>query len=502
MSESGGVDGESELPAGWAWARLGDITDTALGKMLDKKQSTGRHPTPYLRNINVQWGEIDTGDLLTMDIEPEDLDRFTVSKGDLVVCEGGEIGRCAIWSRDEPIAYQKALHRVRVSEALETRYLRYYLEYAASTGKLARFATGSTIKHLPQQRLREVAIPVPPLAEQHRIVEALEEQLSRLDVAKASVRNVMQRATSLLGRVTDFTSEILIGSDDATAPFPSDVGSIDGELPRIPADWRWMRLGELADVVGGVTKDKKKQSDPELPEVPYLRVANVQRGHLDLAHVAKIRVPLKKAEQLRLQDGDVLMNEGGDRDKLGRGWVWSGQIQNAIHQNHVFRARIRDELLKPELLSWYANGAAKWFEENGKQSTNLASISLSKIRNLPVPVPPHDEQKRIVERIEERLIQLRHARATADRVLHQGAKLRNALLRKAFQGELIPQSEADEPVAEILARIAAERAAQPKTKRTRQAATRQSTKPPAQRAVPAPQPTPAPALAVQQEFDL
>src|SRR5690606_20626120 len=115
--------------------------------MLDKKQSTGQNPTPYLRNVNVQWGCIDTGDLLTMDIEPEDLYRFTVSKGDLVVCEGGEIGRCAIWNRDEPIAYQKALHRVRVSEALETRYLRYYLEYAASTGKLARFATGSTIKH-------------------------------------------------------------------------------------------------------------------------------------------------------------------------------------------------------------------------------------------------------------------------------------------------------------------------------------------------------------------
>lgn len=502
MSESGGVDGERELPRGWAWAELGEVADTALGKMLDKKQSTGQNPTPYLRNVNVQWGCVDTGDLLTMDIEPEDLDRFTVSKGDLVVCEGGEIGRCAIWNRDEPIAYQKALHRVRVSEALETRYLRYYLEYAASTGKLARFATGSTIKHLPQQRLREVPVPVPPLREQYRIVEALEKQLSRLDAAVVNVRQVMQRTDALLGRVTDFTVDVTVGAGDPAAPSPEAAGSIDGQLPRIPANWRWMRLGELADVVGGVTKDKKKQSDPDLPEVPYLRVANVQRGRLDLENVAHIRVPSKKAAQLRLRDGDVLMNEGGDRDKLGRGWVWREQIPNAIHQNHVFRARIRHDVIIPELLSWYGNGAAKWFEENGKQSTNLASISLTRIKMFPVPVPPKSEQKHIAERIEERLIQLRHARVVTERALHQGMKLRSALLRKAFQGELVRQDEADEPAAVTLARIAAERVAQPKPRRPRKPTAKAPGQRAAESAVPAPEPTPTPALAVQQEFEL
>ncbi|OUD03970.1 hypothetical protein CA983_06890, partial [Streptomyces swartbergensis] len=282
----------------------------------------------------------------------------------------------------------------------------------------------------------------------------------------------MRRAEALFARVTEFTSGIAMETGDFVAPLPEAAGSIDGQLPRVPADWRWIRLGDLADVVGGVTKDKKKQSDPDLPEVPYLRVANVQRGHLNLDNVAHIRVPQKKADQLQLQEGDVLMNEGGDRDKLGRGWVWRGEIPNAIHQNHVFRARIRDDMLIPELLSWYANGAAKWFEENGKQSTNLASISLSKIKNLPVPVPPQAEQRRIAQQIEERLIQLGHARSVTERVLRQGAKLRNALLRKAFQGDLVPQSEADEPAATLLTRIAAERGAQPK--RTRRA------KPPAQ----------------------
>ncbi|MDG4793017.1 restriction endonuclease subunit S [Micromonospora sp. WMMD1082] len=175
----------------------------------------------------------------------------------------------------------------------------------------------------------------------------------------------------------------------------------------LPPRWRWAALGEIADVVGGVTKDSKLQSRPDLVEVPYLRVANVQRGRIDLSSVATIRVPPRKAAQLELQSGDVLLNEGGDRDKLGRGWVWQGQIPGCIHQNHVFRARIRDGLLHPKLLAWYANEVAhKWFELNGKQSVNLASISLSKVRTFPVPVPPVEEQLPIVEILEYHLSRL------------------------------------------------------------------------------------------------
>ncbi|MFG1955583.1 restriction endonuclease subunit S [Micromonospora sp. NPDC048830] len=181
-------------------------------------------------------------------------------------------------------------------------------------------------------------------------------------------------------------------------------------MTRLPDGWRWATLGEIADVVGGVTKDSKLQSRPDLVEVPYLRVANVQRGRIDLSNVATIRVPPQKAAQLELQPGDVLLNEGGDRDKLGRGWVWQGQIPRCIHQNHVFRARIKGGLLHPKLLAWYANEVAhKWFELNGKQSVNLASISLSKIRTFPVPIPTVEEQRRIVDILEDHLSRLNAA---------------------------------------------------------------------------------------------
>jgi type I restriction enzyme S subunit len=174
-------------------------------------------------------------------------------------------------------------------------------------------------------------------------------------------------------------------------------------MTALRSGWTWRTLGEIAEVVGGVTKDTKKQADPRNVEVPYLRVANVQRGRLDLSNVATIRVPAETAKRLELRRGDVLLNEGGDRDKLGRGWVWDDQIPRCIHQNHVFRARLRDNV-EPKFLAYYTNELGRdWFEHNGRQTTNLASISLTKIRQLPVPVPSVDEQRRIVEILEDHL---------------------------------------------------------------------------------------------------
>jgi type I restriction enzyme S subunit len=196
----------------------------------------------------------------------------------------------------------------------------------------------------------------------------------------------------------------------------------------IPDSWVWTTLGEIANVVGGVTKDSKKQSDTHIPQVPYLRVANVQRGYLDLSEIALIRVPEPTVTKLRLRPGDVLLNEGGDRDKLGRGWIWQGQIPDCIHQNHVFRVRLTGAM-DPKLLAWYANEVARdWFEQNASQSVNLASISLSTIKRLPVPLPPAEEQRRIAAAIEEHFSRLDSSIASVHSALDRIRRLRLRLL--------------------------------------------------------------------------
>jgi type I restriction enzyme, S subunit len=201
----------------------------------------------------------------------------------------------------------------------------------------------------------------------------------------------------------------------------------------IPASWAWTTLGEIAEVVGGVTKDTKKQSDPALLEVPYLRVANVQRGYLDLREVTKIRVPESTLTKLRLLPGDVLLNEGGDRDKLGRGWVWEGQISDCIHQNHVFRARLPEDTVLPRFLAYYINDPVRqWFDQHAAQSVNLASISLSTIKQLPVPLPPLDEQHRIVAILEDHVSRLAVADQSILTGLRRALRLRQSIADQMF----------------------------------------------------------------------
>jgi len=187
--------------------------------------------------------------------------------------------------------------------------------------------------------------------------------------------------------------------------------------------------------------------------VPYLRVANVQRGYLDLREVTTIRVSPQKAAALKLEPGDVLFNEGGDRDKLGRGWVWSGEIENCIHQNHVFRARLNGDF-DPRFVSWHGNTFGRtWFEQHGRQTTNLASLNLTTLKSFPVPLPPLEEQRRIVAEVEERLSKIDAMRTSISNAQRRSAALGPAILERAFRGELVPQDPADEPAEALLARI-------------------------------------------------
>lgn len=159
----------------------------------------------------------------------------------------------------------------------------------------------------------------------------------------------------------------------------------------LPRHWQLKRLKFIARVQTGVAKGKD-HADADTVEVPYLRVANVQDGYLALDDVATMAVPVADLERYRLQPGDVLMNEGGDFDKLGRGHVWHGQIDPCIHQNHVFA--VRPHGVSPEWLNaWTGSAPAQfYFMGRAKQSTNLASISSSNVMELPVPVPPPEEQ--------------------------------------------------------------------------------------------------------------
>jgi len=175
--------------------------------------------------------------------------------------------------------------------------------------------------------------------------------------------------------------------------------------------------------------------------IPYLRVANVQRGNLDLSQIKTIEAAEIDVSELRLQPGDILFTEGGDRDKLGRGWIWEGQLAECIHQNHVFRGRLFSTNVSPKFVSWYGNSfGQRYFFDEGKHTTNLASINMTKLSNLPVPLPPCDEQREIVAQVERRLSVIETLEGAVWENLQRGERLRQRILGSAFAGDLTFQA--------------------------------------------------------------
>lgn len=490
---------DEKIPTGWALTTLDQVAVWGSG-------GTPKSGTPHYYDGEIPWaviGDLKDGPVTSTanSITESGLANSAakwVPKDAVLIAMYGSIGKLGITTK--PVTTNQAIaFAIPDRRVISPQYLFWYL--LSKRYSLIQAGRGGTQQNISQTILKSWPILVPPPAEQHRIVEALEDHVSRLDAAEQLTISTTCRASRLREAISSITLGHSVSSGGSSAPPPEPSGTEDGPLPNIPQSWSWKRLEEIADVVGGVTKDKKKQSDPSLPEVPYLRVANVQRGRLDLSVVSVIRVPEAKAHQLALKSGDVLLNEGGDRDKLGRGWVWENQVPGAIHQNHVFRARVRNNAIHPKLLSWYANSVSHWFEVNGKQSVNLASISLSKIKKLPVPVPPLDEQGSIVERIEDQLSVLDAAASLSRQALTKAKALRRSLLNRAFTGQLVPQDPADEPASALLDRIHVERVDQgSKSKQP----TRRSRKVTSSADAPTPSLTSAPALtkAVQQELPL
>ncbi|WP_327709884.1 restriction endonuclease subunit S [Streptomyces sp. NBC_00464] len=474
-----------ELPASWSWAELDDlrsaderpVTDGPFGSNLATRHYTHSGPR-VLRLQNIGDGEF--RDVRTH-IPESHFERLAVHEareGDLVIASlGDDLPRaCIVPEHVGPAIVKADCIRFRAHPEVSTEWLLRALIAPATKQHAAASLRGIGRARLGLNGIRSLPVPVPPAAEQRRIADALDTRLARL----ARIEERLVTAQQHLARLGDMvmvaaaTGILASDSDPQHVTLDNSPGVTDGELPPLATGWRWARLQDIADVVGGVTKDSKSQDDSGLPEVPYLRVANAQRARLDLSQVTKIRVAPKALKKLRLRAGDLLMAEGGDRDKLGRGWIWEDQIKECIHQNHLFRARVQEHATQPKLLGWYVNSAARsWFEANGKQSVNLASISISKVKMLPVPVPSadRDDQKAFValgERVFSRFHRLTDA---CEQGLAHVTALRRILLSEAFAGRLVPQDPHDEPAEDLLKRIRAEReAAEAERKEARRAA--------------------------------
>ena len=466
----------NEVPKSWEIRKLGEVFFTTSGGTPSRK-----NPDYYTGNIPwVKSGELDKG--LILDTE-EKISELAVSKSSakifpagtlLIALYGATIGKLGFLGVDA--ATNQAICGIFENEIVDLNFQRYFLLHKRH--KLIEQGAGGAQPNISQTILKNLDIVIPPLPEQHRIVAKIEALFSSLDKGIETLQTAQQQLKVYRQAVLKWAfegklSSTLIKEDSldyhdsrnsaknqGDQANPTNQGADKGELPE---GWKWIILKEICEIRGGVTKGRNFR-DKKTVHLPYLRVANVQDGYLDLNVIKDIEALETDLEKYRLLFGDILYTEGGDRDKLGRGTIWKNEVDNCIHQNHIFRARPLSDRSDSKFISYYSQTkeAKNYFLKHGKQTTNLASINITVLSNLPIPIPSTlEEQLSIVAEIESRLSVCDKIEETITQSLQQSEALRQSILKKAFEGKLVPQNPADEPASVLLERIRAEREVQP-----------------------------------------
>ena len=264
-------------------------------------------------------------------------------------------------------------------------YLFYYLLKRDVRATIARRMEGSTGRQrVPESVVANWLMPVPPLAEQKNISSVLHKIQQAVEVEGELARKMRELKKATLSEL--FAAGLRGDSQKIT------------QFGEVPEAWEIMPLSSCAYVQTGATKGREIP-DADALEVPYLRVANVQDGHLDLSEMKTIRIRKSELDGLLLRRDDVVLTEGGDFDKLGRGFIWEGQIEQCVHQNHIFAVRVNREKLLPRYFAYLAQSpyGRAYFLSVAHKTTNLACINTTKLRSFPVLIPQLDEQEEIAE---------------------------------------------------------------------------------------------------------
>jgi len=461
-----GTNNPRSSPHGWKRARIGETLRLVNGAAFKPTDwTTEGMPIVRIQNLNNQEANFNH----TTRALPE---KFRLRGGELLFAWSGTPGTsfgAHIWRGGEAWLNQHIFNVHFDENEWDKRFLQFAINQ--NLAEYIRAAHGGAgLAHITKGRFEESELLQPTVPEQRRIVAEIEKQFTRLEAGVAALRRVQANLRRYRAAVLKAACEGRLVPTEAelakTAKRKSTFETGEALLDRIltdrrknwkgrgkyeepsaldiakllppPEGWAWATLDSLAEIKGGITKDQNRKHTAPARSVPYLRVANVQRGYIDLTEVKEIVTTEDEIQELALKPGDILFNEGGDRDKLGRGWVWNGELPECIHQNHVFRARLHIGAMNPKLLSWYANTfGQKFFFDEGKHTTNLASISMTKLKGLPVPIPPPSEQTRIVAEVERRLSVVDELEAVVSANLQRATRLRQSILQKAFTGELV-----------------------------------------------------------------
>ena len=383
----------------WEKVKLGDVTDSCLGKMLDQNKNRGEYQ-PYLANINVRWGSFDLENLSEMRFEGHEEERYGLRYGDLVVCEGGEPGRCAIWEEQLPnMKIQKALHRIRVHDSLDYRFLYYWFLHAGKRGALEQYFTGATIKHMPGDKLKSIVIEKPPLATQQRIADILSTYDNLIENNQKQIKLLEEAAQRLY---QEWFVKLRFSGHEK-------VKVVDG----VPEGWKRERLVDIADVQYGYAFDGSLFNS-KMKGTPIIRIRNILSGTTD--DYTTEEAP----EQYIVHNGEIVVGMDGEFHINS----WSGKTAYLVQRTCCIKPHI------PSMngwLLWAVYEPIKLYEKTivGATVAHLGKKHIDRIILLTAPEQYYIPFQNIFDR---RLVLLNQIR--------QLSEARDRLLPKLMSGEI------------------------------------------------------------------
>ena len=416
-----------DIPESWMWVHLNWIASSSLGKTLDKAKNTG-DLQPYLCSINVYWNGISLEKVKEARFEENELSKYLLQKGDLLICEGGDVGRSSVWEHDVTMYYQNALHRVRFYQNINPYFYKYLIECYKGMGIIDRFSKGVTIKHLVQNSLNAMWLPFPPLAEQKRIVAKIEELLpyinryeqawSKLerfnsrfpeDMKKSLLQYAIQgklveqrpeegTAEELFAQIQQEKQRLIaekkIKKEKSLPEITDDEKPFD-----IPESWKWVRLGSILYKLTDGTHSTPKYT---ASGIPFLSVKDMSSGKLDFSNCKYISEQEHQELYARCNPefGDLLLTKVGTTG-----------IPVIVDTNEQFSLFVSVALLKfdqnllcNKFLQLLINAPLVQTQatENTRGVGNKNWV-MRDIANTVIALPPLEEQKRIVEKLEQLL---------------------------------------------------------------------------------------------------
>ena len=433
-----------DIPDSWEWVTLQTIATSSLGKTLDKAKNKG-NLKPYLCSINVYWDGIDLTTVKEARLEENELPKYLLRPGDLLICEGGDVGRSAVWESTQEMYYQNALHRVRFYGGINPHYFQLLLECYKGNQILDAYSKGMTIKHLVQTALNTIVFPLPPLSEQTRIVNAVkrllpylhsydkaEQKLTALNTGfpEALKKSILQEAVqgklvpqgpsdepadALLERIRaekqrlikegkikkDKHESIIFRRDNSHYEKLDGVERcIDDELPfEIPESWAWVRLGTVLEIArGGSPRPIQQYLTTEPDGINWIKIGDTDKGGKYIYKTKEKIRPEGVTKSRMVHSGDFLLTNSMS---FGRPYIL--KTDGCIHDGWLVLSN-RFDCYSVDFIYYILSSPFAYYQFcDSVSGAVVKNLNSDKVANALFPLPPLAEQHRIVQRIEELL---------------------------------------------------------------------------------------------------